>query len=673
VNEVFDYNTSKPFFEKWSETQFKASMGKSYGNVRAMHGKSASGIVKEPITFNDEGKTIEGVVYVVDDQDWKKVLTGTYTGISIGGDYVDRWPDPTMGKGVYRYTANPSEVSLVDNPCNGDATFMLIKADGSTTLQKFHTEPAAAAKAPPTEASSASTVSAEPPIDPRAEVAQVWKAKDGSTFPTKAEAVSHNVELAKAAVAKDAEDAARLAAAPVQAALDALGKSILPPNSEAKPAESDSTSAAPPTDQPSNATSAEIHPTTLPAKTNNPAEGTVSDDEARTFTPDTVLPSASQAVAASIDTSVNTPPNPPAVGVELVTAKTQLSSLWKWKGESAFKTDAKASLAKSLYTVGSIAYMLEEMGWIKDSLCWEEKLEGDASTLPDKFQGIIDEMCMFLQQLVVEETSEMMSNTALNELIDATVTGDEDGVVLVIENAAQGRAAPMHKALSKIPTPDEKLTKFLKSLEKVAMRHSVEDMGHLQAAHDHIAKMLNGDCCSVSKANARNSKADADRLTAAHDLLTAAGAGCGMYSDASNSGGDGGDTASKALAAAALAKAASASTASSTALELPVLQKFEKLEAENTELKKVLAGLTPQVEALAAEVKKIADTPMPAKGYKGPLSAVQVNKNQDNGGLDISAPGLTKDQVAEYLGKMSDEQRAMLLMKVSLANPNVKT
>jgi hypothetical protein len=259
----------------------------------------------------------------------------------------------------------------------------------------------------------------------------------------------------------------------------------------------------------------------------------------------------------------------------------------------------------------------------------------------------------------------------LNELIDATVTGDEDGVVMVIENAAQGRAAPMHKALSKISTPDEKLTKFLKAVEKVAMRHSVEDMGHLQAAHDHIAKMLNGDCCSVSKANARNSKADADRLTAAHDLLTAAGAGCGMYSDASNSGGDGGDTASKALAAAALAKAAATSTA--PAPELPVLQKFEKLEAENAELKKVLAGLTPQVEALAAEVKKIADTPMPAKGYKGPLSAVQVNKNQDNGGLDVSAPGLTKDQVAEYLGKMSDEQRAMLLMKVSLANPNVKT
>jgi len=38
-----------------------------------------------------------------------------------------------------RYTAEPLEVSLVDHPCLPEATFALIKADGSTELRKFKT------------------------------------------------------------------------------------------------------------------------------------------------------------------------------------------------------------------------------------------------------------------------------------------------------------------------------------------------------------------------------------------------------------------------------------------------------------------------------------------------------------------------------------------------------
>jgi hypothetical protein len=36
-----------------------------------------------------------------------------------------------------RYTAEPMEVSLVDHPCLPEATFAVIKADGSTELRKF--------------------------------------------------------------------------------------------------------------------------------------------------------------------------------------------------------------------------------------------------------------------------------------------------------------------------------------------------------------------------------------------------------------------------------------------------------------------------------------------------------------------------------------------------------
>lgn len=50
--EILDYETSKPAFQKWSDEQFKASGGKSRGNLRAMHDKIAAGIFTD-ITFDD--------------------------------------------------------------------------------------------------------------------------------------------------------------------------------------------------------------------------------------------------------------------------------------------------------------------------------------------------------------------------------------------------------------------------------------------------------------------------------------------------------------------------------------------------------------------------------------------------------------------------------------------
>ena len=88
------------------------------------------------IAFNDEQKRIEICGKVVDDAEWQKVEEGVYTGFSQGGRYLKRWPDPDE-PALMRYTAEPLEVSLVDHPCLPEATFAVIKADGSTELRKF--------------------------------------------------------------------------------------------------------------------------------------------------------------------------------------------------------------------------------------------------------------------------------------------------------------------------------------------------------------------------------------------------------------------------------------------------------------------------------------------------------------------------------------------------------
>ncbi len=131
--EICDYHSTKPLYEKWSEEIAESSGGKSLGNLRAMHGAVAAGKITA-LAFNDEAKQIEICAKVVDDAEWRKVEEGVYTGFSQGGTYARRWTDED---GRARYTAAPSEISLVDLPCLPQARFEMIKTDGSRVFRRF--------------------------------------------------------------------------------------------------------------------------------------------------------------------------------------------------------------------------------------------------------------------------------------------------------------------------------------------------------------------------------------------------------------------------------------------------------------------------------------------------------------------------------------------------------
>ena len=88
-DEILDYATAKPAFEKWSNEIKEASGGKSLGNVRAMHGSIAAGKFTD-ISYNDDAKRIDGCAKIIDDNEWNKVVEGVYTGFSIGGGYARR-------------------------------------------------------------------------------------------------------------------------------------------------------------------------------------------------------------------------------------------------------------------------------------------------------------------------------------------------------------------------------------------------------------------------------------------------------------------------------------------------------------------------------------------------------------------------------------------------------
>ncbi len=135
--EIFDYASSKPYFEKWSAEAAAATGGKSFGAVRAMHTPIAAGKLTD-IAFDDDAKRITVVAKIVDDDQWRKVQEGVYTGFSQGGRYVKRWADGASG--LTRYTADPHEISLVDLPCVPDATFDVVKG-GVVEKRSFASRP----------------------------------------------------------------------------------------------------------------------------------------------------------------------------------------------------------------------------------------------------------------------------------------------------------------------------------------------------------------------------------------------------------------------------------------------------------------------------------------------------------------------------------------------------
>lgn len=128
--EQVDYDASKEAFKDWS------------GNIREMHSPNAVGKAVS-WTPDDEKRGVKVDAYISKgaEDTWQKILDGTLKAFSIGGQTVNKTAqiikdDKGGSRNVTKITKyRLTELSLVDNPANPDASFTLVKMAGDTPTQ----------------------------------------------------------------------------------------------------------------------------------------------------------------------------------------------------------------------------------------------------------------------------------------------------------------------------------------------------------------------------------------------------------------------------------------------------------------------------------------------------------------------------------------------------------
>lgn len=429
-HEIMDYETSKPYFEKWSQNAEKATGGQSLGNLRVMHQPIAAGKLTT-ISFDNDSKRIDIVAKVVDENEWQKVLEGVYTGFSMGGSYVKRWDDPDV-PGAKRFTANPCEISLVDNPCVPTAHFQVVKADGITEERMF----------------------------------KLYE-------PTSDEVSARATEMAKAAGTGTWVDQIENAVAALKA------EHAAPPADDGEKKEEEADGEAASDDNKDDKTKDD-----LKADDKKEEADAEAEPEAKKATRADVEKTLRQVWQTAdgrtharkldaIDHGMGTPPASP-VGAALAAAKaaiggeTPVVTVGLVEAGAALVDFAKVAeahlMTKSLWHVGRLAELIESVSCIQSSLTYEKAAEGDDSTVPDDLAANISQLGKTFLAMAKEEMAELLAEVASRG-------AHADVATFALADDTRG----LIKSIGEDP-----------ELAKIGARNSTKDRDLLQKAHDSI-------------------------------------------------------------------------------------------------------------------------------------------------------------------------------------------
>jgi hypothetical protein len=133
AGERLNYLKSKPNFEAIVKSQSAATGGDSKFPLRLQHDdKFCAGRI-DVMNFDDGKQSIDVEGTVVHPIAKMLLAEKCLTGVSIGGACTKS----RLADGSVEYVAIPQEISVVDRPCLAEATFQMVKVDGTVEMCKF--------------------------------------------------------------------------------------------------------------------------------------------------------------------------------------------------------------------------------------------------------------------------------------------------------------------------------------------------------------------------------------------------------------------------------------------------------------------------------------------------------------------------------------------------------
>jgi hypothetical protein len=163
-------------------------------------------------------------------------------------------------------------------------------------------------------------------------------------------------------------------------------------------------------------------------------------------------------------------------------------------------------LTKALWDVGHVARIIVDLKWLQENLEIEALMEGDDSSQPSRLLAIIADLCTFLNDMVAEETDEILDNTQVDG------APGEPRAAEIILMAAGATGGTLLAGLCRNRGP--RMRKLAAAL-LAKVKHSDGDQAILDLAYRAVDKCMGMDGLLF---------ADRSHMAAARDALTAAGA-----------------------------------------------------------------------------------------------------------------------------------------------------
>ncbi len=370
----------KTWSDEFAKTTRASGQQLSLGNIRVQHdGKKIGGKVTA-IEPDDDSKAIAIKTQPLTSVYEELIEPGMVTGFSIAGRYAKQWED---AKGDKWYIPEITEISYVDHPCNPDAGFTHVKATGATEFRKFAS-----------------------PETREAALRKTIEKMDGEVPANILSAVAKTVrqELIDAGIIKAAKTK-RVAGEDLPASCFAYVGDAEDTGTWKLPYKGFSTEAK-----------NKSHVRNALARFNQ-TQGIPSGEKAKVKSK---LVSAAKKHGIEVsDKSVK------AVRAAIVRVlcdhtndegkvwieRSAAEEMVKIADEILSKLSAETVLIKGMYTVGTLAQIMDQFSWIVASTEYERDYEQDDSSVPDDLRTVLEDLIPVFVAMATEEAKELLNNS----------------------------------------------------------------------------------------------------------------------------------------------------------------------------------------------------------------------------------------------------------------------